>query len=218
MGLCTSVFVKHTVPDGAMGEAAQWCGHFPMESHCVCAVLSGANIMGRGVWISLVLENLPLYSEPHGWEGWGQTSFLFIHCPHHSSLIVASCHTFPWEATFDRCQTQSKGWIGFSVLSLIWLSHWHATAPLPYLNHSCPGWAPACIPKQLLTTLNQKMLQTVGALPSQSNLFQLPTLMFSVKHELLKFDCHSKAICISHRGLCSDSLFTRLVLIRKDPL
>lgn len=119
MGLCTSVFVKHTVPDGAMGEAAQWCGHFPMESHCVCAVPSGANSMGRGVWTSLVLENLPLYSEPHGWEGWGQTSFVFIHCPHHSSLIVASCHTFPWEATFDRCQTQSKGWIGFSVLSLI---------------------------------------------------------------------------------------------------
>lgn len=49
------------------------------------------------------------------------------------------------------------------------------------------------------------------------NLFQLPSLMYSVKHEFLKFNCYSKAICISHGGLCNDSVFTGLLLVRKDP-
>jgi len=48
----------------------------------------------------------------------------------------------------------------------------------------------------------------MAALPNQCNVFELLILMSSVKHELLKFDCHSKVICILHRGLCNDSLFT----------
>lgn len=192
MGLCTSVFVKHTIPDGAMGAAAPWCGCFPTESHRVCAVLSS---MGRGIWTSSALANPPLYTEPRGWEGLGQTNLLFIHGPQHPYQIVALHRTCPWEVAFNKCQTQSKGWVGFSVLSLIWLSHWHGTAHLPYLNHGCPGWAPPCILKQLVTTLKQKMLQSVGG-----NIFQLPSLMVYVKHELLKFNYHSKAICISHWG------------------
>lgn len=130
-------------------------------TQCVYAVPSGANSMGRGVWTSSVLANPPLYTEPRGWEGLGRTSLVFIHGPHHSYQIVALCHTWPWEVAFNRCQTQSKGWIGFSVLSLIWLSHWHATTHLPYLSHSCAGWAPPCI---LVTTLKEKkMFQSVGA-------------------------------------------------------
>lgn len=48
----------------------------------------------------------------------------------------------------------------------------------------------------------------MGALPNQYNLFQLLIFISSVKHESLKFDCHSKVICILHRGLRNDSLFT----------
>lgn len=173
------------------GQSHTVCGCLPIESHGVCAVPSGANSTGRGVWTSSVLANLPLYTEPHGWEGFGQTSFVFFHSPHHSYRICVILQRWlligarlKAKAGLDfLCRHTSDSAIGTSPLSksqLLWVG-----------SSLHPG-----------TTGNY--IKTKTASKCGGNLFQLPSLILFVKRELLNFatprpsTLHIKACAMIH--------------------
>lgn len=107
---------------------------------------------------------------------------------------------------------QRLGWIFCVVTHLTQPLAWDCASPLSK-SHQLP-WVGSSLHAE--TTGNY--IKTKNTSKCGGKLFQQPSLMFSVKHELFKFDCHSKAASISDQVLCNDSLFTWLLLIRKDPL